>query len=153
MTNLDIIKSAYNEFNNGNIEAAQKIITRINNNFNLEHDEFHISLDAKVYAPYANSCKELIENNKAELIGDLSLMTKQEIKIAIRFKTVEPVDFLAGDEDFEEEDKFFYGHYDAFVDSDGFHSGIVTFQNRFDSKAPAKTVKKWLKAEFGAVSQ
>lgn len=152
MTNLDIIKSAYNEFNNGNIEAAKKIITRINNNFNLQHDEFYISLDAKVYAPYANSCNELIENNRAELIGDVSLMTKQEITIVIGFKTIEPVDFLAGDEDMGDEDQFFYGHYNAVVNNEGLCSGTVTYANRFDSKAPAKLVEKWLKAEFGAVN-
>lgn len=152
MTNLKMIQLAFSEFNSGNIDASQKIIARINSNFSLEHDEFRINLDAKVYAPYAETCNELIENDRADLIGDLSLASKKEIKILVRFRTIEPVDFLEGDEDCDIEGQFFYGVYDARIDEEGINSAVSQYAQMFDRKEPKKIIKKWLKEEFGKVN-
>lgn len=150
MTNLEMIELAKKQFKDGDLQACEKILVRIKNNFNLQDDEYSFKIVAEIYQPYLEIGKKLLADDRADLIGNPFQFDyrAKELKIKVLVSGLEPYAIIEGDEDIDLDDiKIFY-HASVRFDNEGITAATGNGTPKIRKQA-MKIVKKWLKKEFG----
>lgn len=141
MTNGDYFEQAHLQFKTEKYAEAKKTLDKINSSFNLVDDEFHFTLDARVYLPNVDIASRLEEAGTPELIAE-NPADRSDIKYAYRIRTAINVTSKLH----ESNDINITVH----IDEDGKRaSSRGAGQSMAVLKDSQKLIDKWLKSPFG----
>lgn len=137
MKNKNYIKSIFADFKANDLEQAQAKLERLKRNFEIDDDEYIFNLTAKTYQPYKQLAEDLINEGKANYVYNNITNTDSfdisEWKLKIRIEATSS-NSLA-----------------SIRIGDGGKIEAVTRSGKQDMQHIKKTVKNWLKSEFGSI--
>ena len=159
ITNLSQIAQAHALFNDVDLVECKRLLKRIANNFEIDHDEYIFTGQFELYQPIKEMAEKLIDEGKPALVGDINYLAdksylKYDIKTAIDVRSKFPYDSYSSESiDPDDEDEvvnlYFNGRYrfdhEGICSSTG-NGGAKTKQMRDEIK---KIINQWLQQEFG----